>query len=115
MRAVQPGRPVVSLVEPSFDEACVQDVLLCLFVSAKPFLDGAILRVNANAVPRAFRLDRALTERLAALGVGQGDALRLVVNRTAAGTEFLASIERPVASARGPRRRAIAAPRRPRP
>lgn len=97
--AAQPRRAVATLVEASFDEPYIQDLLLCFFVSAKPFLDGAILRVNANNVPRAFRLSRDLAERIAALGVRRGDALCLGVNRAPAGAEFVASIERLVVSA----------------
>jgi len=104
-------RPVATLIEPSFNEPHVRDVLLCFFVSAKPFLDGSILRVNANAAPRAFRLGRDLAERVAALGLRHGDTLRLGVNRAPAGTEFVASIDRLVVSSRAPQLRVVGASR----
>lgn len=87
-------QPTPVLVDKSFEEPRMSDVVLCSFVSAKPFLGGAIIRVYANGVRRAFRVGRDLTQHMQASAVVEGDYLRLGVNRVADGTEFVESIDR---------------------
>lgn len=70
-----------------------QDFVVCSLVSAKPFLDGLLIRALANGVPRAFKLGRSIARQLAELNVRAHDTLRLTVIRVG-DKEYVAAVER---------------------
>lgn len=90
---VKNSQPNPLLVDPSFEMSYTPGVILCSFVSAKPFLDGAIMRAHVNGVSKAFRIGRHIAQRIEALVLKEGDYLRLGVNRASDGVEFIASID----------------------